>query len=82
MRKQISWLIAEGSLHIVYHNNAHIFSLNLGEAKRRFDNLKKRFSKKKQRAKKQQDPGQEVVRRNRQRRNSKNMISSVGLHRT
>ena len=32
--------------------NAHIFSFNLGEAKRRFHNLKKRFSKKKARHKK------------------------------
>ena len=37
---------------MVYHNNAHIFSLNLGEAKRRFDNLKKKFSKKKAKYKK------------------------------
>ena len=37
---------------MVYHNNAHTFSLNLGEAKRRFDNLKKRFSKKKVKYKK------------------------------
>ena len=52
MTKQVSWLIVEGSLYIVYHNNAHIFSLNLGDAKRRFDNLKKRFSKKKAKYKK------------------------------
>ena len=37
---------------MVYHNNAHIFSLNLGEAKRRFGNLKKRFNKKKAKYKK------------------------------
>ena len=37
---------------MVYHNNAHISSLNLGEAKRRFDNLKKRSSKKKAKYKK------------------------------
>ena len=37
---------------MVYQNSAHIFFLNLGEAKRRFDNLKKRFSKKKEKYKK------------------------------
>ena len=47
---------------MVYHNNAHISSLNLGEAKRRFDNLKKSPVKRKQSTKKQQDPVQEVVR--------------------
>ena len=45
-------MIVEGSLYKVYHNNAHICSLNLGEAKRRFDNLKKRFSKKRAKYKK------------------------------
>ena len=47
MRKQVSRLIAEGSLYMVYHNNAHNFSLNLRKAKRRFDNLRKRFCKNK-----------------------------------
>ena len=37
---------------MAYHNNAHILSLNLGGAKRRFDNLKRRFSKKKAKYKK------------------------------
>ena len=32
---------------MVCHNNARIFSLNLGEAKRQFDNLKKGFGEKK-----------------------------------
>ena len=45
-------MIVDGSLYMVYHNSAHIFFLNLGEAKRRFDNLKKRFSKKKAKYKK------------------------------
>ena len=39
------------------HNNAHIFSLNLSEAKRRFDNLKRRFSKKKAKYKKAKRSG-------------------------
>ena len=46
MRKQVCWLIVEASLSMVYYNNAHIFSLNLGDAEQRFHNLKKRFSKK------------------------------------
>ena len=52
MRKQVSSLIVEDSLYMVRHNNAHIFSLILGETKQRFDNLKKRFSKKKAKYKK------------------------------
>ena len=52
MRKQVSSLIVEVSLYMVHHSNAHIFSLILGEAKQRFDNLKKRFSKKKSKYKK------------------------------
>ena len=47
LSKRIVLVIVEGSLYMVYHNNAHIFSLNLGEAKQRFDTLKKKFSKKK-----------------------------------
>ena len=37
---------------MVYHNNAHIFSLILGDVKRRFDHMKKRFNKKKAKYKK------------------------------
>ena len=37
---------------MVYHNDVHIFSLNLVEAKLLFDNLKKRFNKKKAKYKK------------------------------
>ena len=37
---------------MVCHNNARIFSLNLGKAKRRFDNLKKGFGEKKVKYKK------------------------------
>ena len=46
MRKQVSWLIVEVSLYMVYHNNAHIFSLYLGEAKQWFDNLNSEKKKK------------------------------------
>ena len=52
MRKQVSWLIVEGSLYMVYRTNVHIFSLNLSDAKRQFDNLKRRFRKKKAKYKK------------------------------
>ena len=37
---------------MVCHNNARIFSLNLGKAKRQFDNLKKGFGEKKVKYKK------------------------------
>ena len=52
MRKQVSWLIVEASLSMVCYNNAHIFSLNLGDGEPRFHNLKKRFSKKERKVQK------------------------------
>ena len=44
--------MVEDLLYMVYHNNAHLISFNLGEAKRRFDNLKMRFGKNKAKYKK------------------------------
>ena len=53
IRKQVSWLINENSLYMVYHNNnAHVFSLNLSKAKQQFDNLKNRFSNQEGKSKK------------------------------